>query len=77
MAVRTAFRSDEEALLARLQEAATSVEGYYAQYVDEIEVRDKLILEAVQHGTPILQIAPRARLSGPRINQIIARRWPR
>jgi hypothetical protein len=75
--VSTAAKESPESLLVRLDAAASAVEGYYAQHRDELETRDAIVLLAVEAGIPHAQIANRARVSCPRINQIIARRWPR
>lgn len=70
-------RRPAESLQTRLEEAARAVEGYKAAHDDEIETRDAIILEAVTAAVPVTLIAEWARLSRPRINQIIAERWPR
>jgi len=51
-----------------------AVEGYYAAWHDEIEARDKIILEAVDEGWPAAQVARWAGVSPGRVIQIIARR---
>jgi hypothetical protein len=64
-------------LQTRLEEAARAVKGYKAAHDDEVQVRDEIILEADRAGVPVTLIARWAELSRPRINQIIAERWPR
>ncbi len=61
----------------RLEESAAAVAAYRAQHEDETEVRDQIILEAAQAAVPVSLIARWAGLSRPRINQIIAEKWPR
>lgn len=58
----------------RLAAARTAVEGHYGAYVDEIEVRDRIILEAVDEGWPTGQVARWAGISPARVIQIVARR---
>lgn len=70
-------RRPAESLQIRLEEASRSVQGYEAAHRDEIEVRDQIILEAVRESVPITLVAAWSGLSRPRINQIIAARWPR
>jgi hypothetical protein len=77
MAISAIYRNQTEGLVVRLQEAAAAVEGYYAQWKDELQLRDALILELVDAGNEILQVAREARVSPCRVNQIIAREWPR
>jgi hypothetical protein len=77
VAIDSVYRTETERLFVRLDEASAAVEGYYAQWKDELEVRDKLVLELVDAGNEILQVARRARVSPCRVNQIIAREWPR
>ena len=77
MALRSSYRTEAEEILVRLDESAAAVEGYYAQWHDELEVRDGIILEAVEAQIPHAQISLRGRVSQPRVNQIIAKRWPR
>lgn len=61
----------------RLEESSAAVMGYRAQQEDEIEVRDAIILEAAQQAVPVAQIARWAGISRPRVNEIIAAKWPR
>ena len=77
MPLKQIKHSKAEEILLRLGESAAAVEGYYAQWHDELEVRDAIILEAVEHKIPHSQVAAQGRVSVPRINQIVARRWPR
>lgn len=77
MSISSTYKTDADRVLVRLEESSSAVRGYFAQWNDEVEVRDKIILEAVSAGVEILTIARRAQLSDTRIHQIIARRWPR
>lgn len=74
---KTEIRRSAGSMQSRLQEAARAVVGYKAQHDDEIEVRDAIILEAAQQAIAVSEIARWAGLSRPRVNQIIAERWPR
>ena len=67
----------ETTLRIRLEEAARAVRGYKEAHDDEVEVRDGIIIEAVQAEIPVAHIARWCGLSRPRINQIIAENWPR
>jgi hypothetical protein len=58
----------------RLADARMAVEGYYANWVDEIEARDRIILEAVDDGWSPGKVGEWAGLSGARVTQIVARR---
>lgn len=61
----------------RLDESAAAVEGYYAAYRDEQEVRDRLILEARDQGWAPTKVARWARVSPQRVIQIVAREGAR
>lgn len=61
----------------RLEESARAVAGYKGQHDDEIEARDSIILEAVAEGCPVTLVARWAGISRPRVNQIVAEKWPR
>jgi hypothetical protein len=58
----------------RLGEARIAVEGHYAGWHDEIEVRDRIILEALDEGWPSGKVARWAGISPGRVVQILARR---
>jgi hypothetical protein len=58
----------------RLSEARQAVEGHYGAWHDELEVRDHIILEAIDEGWPQGQVARWAGVSTARVTQIIARR---
>jgi hypothetical protein len=58
----------------RLGEARIAVQGHYAGWCDEIEARDRIILEADADGWPPAQIARWAGISAGRVTQIVARR---
>ena len=66
-----------QTLQIRLEESSAAARGYKAQHEDEVSVRDSIILEAVAAEVPISLIARWCELSRPRINQIIADKWPR
>lgn len=57
----------------RLDESASAVEGYYGAYRDELEVRDRLVLEAMNEGWSTSKTARFARLTPQRVIQIVAR----
>jgi len=71
------IRRPAESLQIRLEEASRAVVGYKDQHDDEIEVRDAIIIEAARAAVPVSHIADWSGLSRPRINQIIAEKWPR
>jgi hypothetical protein len=71
------IRHSLESLQSRLEEASRAVEGYKAAHDDEIETRDAIIIEAAQADVPVSHIAKWAHVSRPRVNQIIAEKWPR
>jgi hypothetical protein len=73
----TQVRRPLQSLQTRLEESSAAVAAYRAQEEDETEVRDAIILEAVAAEVPVSLVARWARLSRPRINQIIAEKWPR
>jgi hypothetical protein len=77
MALHSIKGTKAEEILSRLDVSSAAVEGYYAQWHDELEVRDQIILEAVREGVPWSTVALSGRVSQPRVNQIIAKRWPR
>lgn len=58
----------------RLAEASAAVTGYYGAYLDELEARDAIILEALDEGWPPSQVARWAKVSHGRVVQIVARR---
>jgi hypothetical protein len=58
----------------RLGEARIAVEGHFAGWHDEIEARDRIILEALNEGWPPGQVARWAGISPGRVVQILARR---
>lgn len=66
--------SAESSFEVRLGEARTAVEGHYAGWLDEIEVRDRIILEAIDEGWPKGRVARWAGVSAGRVVQIVARR---
>lgn len=73
----TQVRRPAESMQIRLEESSAAVVGYGQQQEDEIAVRDEIILEAARAAVPVSLIARWAGLSRPRINQIIAEKWPR
>ena len=58
----------------RLGEARIAVEGHFAGWHDEIEARDRIILEAIDEGWPPGKVARWAGVSAGRVVQIVARR---
>ena len=58
----------------RLGVAADHVSALHDAYEDELEIRDLLILKAVDAGWPIRKVATWAKLSVPRVMAIVARR---
>lgn len=66
--------SAESSFEVRLGEARIAVEGHYAGWLDEIEVRDRIILEAIEEGWPKGKVARWAGVSAGRVVQIEARR---
>jgi hypothetical protein len=77
LAPASRIRRTAESLQIRLEEASRAVVGYKQQHDDEVEVRDAIIIEAVAADVPVVHIAQWSDLSRPRINQIIAAKWPR
>ena len=65
---------DEQAITTqRLERSAQAVHAYRESYEAELEIRDRLIIEAADAGIPWRQIAQLADISQSRINQIILR----
>ncbi len=58
----------------RLSASADAIEGFQAALEDEVEVRDRLILEAVDHGCPKRAVGRWARISESRVHQVVLRR---
>lgn len=73
----TRIRKPAGSLQVRLEESSSAVRGYKDQHDDEVTARDAIILEAAAEDVPVSLIARWAGLSRPRINQIIAEKWPR
>lgn len=63
----------ETAWCDRLGLCADNIDGYHFAHVDEIEVRDRLIVQAVDLGWPQGQVSRWARISHARVTQILAR----
>jgi len=60
----------------RLRAAADACYDLRTSYEEELELRDRIILEAIDQGWPRGEVARWARVSPARITQVIARRVP-
>jgi len=58
----------------RLAEASAGVRGHYGAWQDELEARDRIVLEAYDDGWATGTIARWAGISPQRVVQIVARR---
>ncbi len=63
-----------EGIERRLARSAEAVRAYRESYEAELEVRDRLIMEATEAGYTWREIAELADVSVARINQVILRR---
>lgn len=58
----------------RISRAAGAVGSYLGSYEDEVEIRDALIVEALDAGELRQDVARWAQVSTTRVTQIVARR---
>lgn len=58
----------------RLRASAETCDALRCNYEDELEARDRIVLEAIDLGWGRSQVARWARFSPSRVTQIIARR---
>lgn len=55
---------------ARLERAAETIDGLRAQLEDEVELRDQLVVEALDAGESAIDVKRWSRLSRTRLHQV-------
>lgn len=73
MAIAEVSASPRAQMVERLNRADEAVRGAFAFYDDELQARDRLIVEATDAGWTMKDVAAAARISVPRVNQILVR----
>ncbi len=70
----TPHQPSTEALEQRIRASADQADALRANYEDELEARDLLIVAALDAGWPLREVARWGRMSHTRVNQVVARR---